>query len=162
MEIPQRFPIRSIDLETDDPDAIAAAQPERDRSYHQLSRGRFWGDLVEQSFGRAALLRERWSCGMRVRCNRPNQYLRIRRLNQVHRELRGAGRASVTEVALRFGFFELARFARGYRSLFGELPSETLAESRLRAGAVGNEPGTTREKARGRAPIASHRAPAPI
>jgi len=64
----------------------------------------------------------------------PARYLRLRRLNQVRAWLRHASpsRTPVTDAAMRFGFFELGRFARDYRRLFGELPSETIAR---RAGA---------------------------
>jgi AraC family ethanolamine operon transcriptional activator len=58
----------------------------------------------------------------------PARYLRLWRLNAVRRELRKASPAStrVTDVALRFGFGELGRFAGEYRTLFGETPSATL------------------------------------
>lgn len=58
----------------------------------------------------------------------PLVYLRIRRLNSVRRALkaqRGSG-ATVTSVAMHWGFFHLARFAHDYQQQFGELPSETL------------------------------------
>jgi AraC family ethanolamine operon transcriptional activator len=59
----------------------------------------------------------------------PGRYLRLRRLNRVRRELRGADPATtrVTDVAMRWGFWQLGRFATEYRALFGERPSETLA-----------------------------------
>jgi AraC family ethanolamine operon transcriptional activator len=59
----------------------------------------------------------------------PARYLRLRRLNGVRRELRAAGAAElrVTEVAMRWGFWQLGRFAGEYRAAFGELPSETRA-----------------------------------
>jgi AraC family transcriptional regulator, ethanolamine operon transcriptional activator len=37
-----------------------------------------------------------------------------------------SGTTSVTDVALRWGFFHLGRFARDYREFFGESPSDTL------------------------------------
>lgn len=56
------------------------------------------------------------------------QYLRLARLNNAHRDLRecGDGRRLVTEVAMKYGFYDLGRFASAYREVFGELPSETL------------------------------------
>jgi AraC-like DNA-binding protein len=42
--------------------------------------------------------------------------------------------ASVTAVAMNFGFFHLGRFATSYRKRFGESPSETLRHGRARCG----------------------------
>ena len=58
----------------------------------------------------------------------PLQYLRSRRLNGVRRDLRATSARPVTivDVADRWGFRHLPRFSAEYRSLFGELPSETL------------------------------------
>jgi AraC-like DNA-binding protein len=58
----------------------------------------------------------------------PTSYLRLRRMSLVHRTLwrGGPGAASVSEVARRYGFRNLGRFAGTYRVLFGELPSATL------------------------------------
>lgn len=74
MRNPQSLPVRSLRLETDDPDVLAAAQPERQRAYEQIAPGRFRASAAEEAFGRAALLRERWSCGVRVRCDRRSGY----------------------------------------------------------------------------------------
>ncbi len=35
---------------------------------------------------------------------------------------------TVTEVALRWGFYHLGRFAQEYRALFGQSPSQTRAQ----------------------------------
>ena len=61
----------------------------------------------------------------------PARYLRLRRLNGVRRELRAseAGAAKITQIAMRWGFWQLGRFAVEYRTLFGERPSETLSRS---------------------------------
>ena len=59
----------------------------------------------------------------------PVAYLRILRLNKVRRELRAAITAdtTVTSVATNWGFLHLGEFARDYRRLFDEKPSDTLA-----------------------------------
>jgi AraC family ethanolamine operon transcriptional activator len=58
----------------------------------------------------------------------PVRYLNRRALHQVRRALKAADPsvATVTKVVTEFGVWELGRFARDYRNLFGELPSETL------------------------------------
>lgn len=58
----------------------------------------------------------------------PMTYLRRLRLEKVHEELSAAepDLASVTEVATRWGFVHLGRFAAAYYRAFGEFPSETL------------------------------------
>ena len=59
----------------------------------------------------------------------PLAYMRMHRLNAARRALvaaRGTA-ATVTSVAMNWGFFHLARFASDYRAQFGELPSATLA-----------------------------------
>jgi AraC family transcriptional regulator, ethanolamine operon transcriptional activator len=62
----------------------------------------------------------------------PGRYLKLLRLNQARRALRAVEQpvASVTEVGMRYAFFDLGRFAADYRSLFGELPSSTLRKAR--------------------------------
>lgn len=56
----------------------------------------------------------------------PTAYVRAVRLDRVHAELLAEPGASVTDVAMRWGFFHLGRFAQQYRERFGVLPSETL------------------------------------
>jgi AraC-like DNA-binding protein len=55
-------------------------------------------------------------------------YVRSVRLDQARAELQRGdpGIVSVSEVAARFGFAHLSRFAQQYRGRFGELPSVTL------------------------------------
>ena len=62
----------------------------------------------------------------------PLTYVRYERLGRVHRELHRARRneASVTDVAMRWGFGHLGQFSKEYRGLFGECPSETLSRER--------------------------------
>ncbi|MGO4690144.1 AraC family transcriptional regulator [Glaciibacter sp. 2TAF33] len=59
----------------------------------------------------------------------PMRYLRDFRLEQVHKELVATepGAATVTEVAARWGFVHLGRFAAAYRQRFGERPSDTIS-----------------------------------
>jgi AraC-like DNA-binding protein len=58
----------------------------------------------------------------------PGKYLRLYRMQQVHRALRSENpdAASVAEVARRYGVRDLGRFAAAYRARYGELPSATL------------------------------------
>ena len=62
-----------------------------------------------------------------IRGTTPVRYLQALRLNEARRVLMAQhAPGSVTEVATRFGFRELGRFAGEYRATFGESPSETL------------------------------------
>lgn len=58
----------------------------------------------------------------------PIQYVRNCRLSGARTELQKSdpNHAKVVNVAVRWGFVELGRFARDYKSMFDELPSETL------------------------------------
>jgi AraC family transcriptional regulator, ethanolamine operon transcriptional activator len=60
----------------------------------------------------------------------PLQYLNRRALHQIRKALIAAVPSSVTvaEIATQFGVWQFGRLARDYRSLFGELPSETLRQ----------------------------------
>jgi AraC-like DNA-binding protein len=58
----------------------------------------------------------------------PCRQLRTLRLSQARRALLSADCrfATVTEIAMSFGFAELGRFSVEYRKVFGESPSQTL------------------------------------
>jgi AraC family ethanolamine operon transcriptional activator len=79
------------------------------------------------SISRASLQR----CFLQIYGVAPLVYLRMRRLNSARRTLKEARgtSATVTAIALRWGFFHFARFAQDYSRQFGELPSATLGKS---------------------------------
>jgi AraC family ethanolamine operon transcriptional activator len=57
----------------------------------------------------------------------PKLFLKSFRLNRARQDLRrGSPGTRVTDVAIRWGFNHLSRFAADYRHMFGELPHETL------------------------------------
>src|SRR2546423_4920490 len=59
----------------------------------------------------------------------PLEQARRTRMERAHRDLIDADptSASVTEIAVRWGFFHLGRFSQTYRATYHELPSQTLA-----------------------------------
>jgi transcriptional regulator GlxA family with amidase domain len=60
----------------------------------------------------------------------PAAYLRRIRLEAVHAELsRPENELPVQEVALKWGFVHMGRFAAQYRATFGVYPSETIRRS---------------------------------
>ena len=75
------------------------------------------------------------------------RYLKLQRLHQARKMLRdpSSGIDSVKAASLTCGFWELGRFAGEYRTLFGELPSETLAR---RAGGRSRQDRDVEEMAR--------------
>jgi len=66
----------------------------------------------------------------RFRGTTPMAQLKAVRLARAHEDLLIASDESVTDVAVKWGFVHLGRFARTYRRRFGELPSETLRRKR--------------------------------
>jgi AraC-like DNA-binding protein len=66
----------------------------------------------------------------------PLHYLRMARLQKVREALQQAEpEQDVSEIAIRWGFEHLGRFAVEYRRRFGERPSETLKAHRVRLSA---------------------------
>lgn len=65
----------------------------------------------------------------------PMRYLRKVRLDRAREDLR-QGNATVADIASYWGFSNMGRFAREYRTLFGEFPSDTrrVAPPRRRRG----------------------------
>ncbi len=64
----------------------------------------------------------------------PQQYVKARRLNAVHRCLLNNGseeNVRIIDVATRFGFSHMGRFAGEYHRYFGECPRDTLLGSQL-------------------------------
>lgn len=61
----------------------------------------------------------------------PSEYVRDLRLDEVRRELSESepGDVRVTDIALKWGFSHVGRFARTYHQRFGELPSVTVRSS---------------------------------
>ena len=60
----------------------------------------------------------------------PIKYMRAMRLNGARRSLLSITKdISVAEAAANWGFLHLSQFAKDYRELFGELPSDTLIQA---------------------------------
>lgn len=72
----------------------------------------------------------------------PMAYLRSVRLERAHDELRGAdpSRDTVTQIAFRWGFHNLSRFAALYRAAYGESPADTLRSASRFAALVSRPP----------------------
>jgi AraC family ethanolamine operon transcriptional activator len=62
----------------------------------------------------------------------PMDYFKVKRLNGVRQSLKTCDPhlATVSGIAARWGFWSMGHFARDYKRLFGELPSETLKKRR--------------------------------
>jgi AraC family transcriptional regulator, ethanolamine operon transcriptional activator len=61
----------------------------------------------------------------------PRRLLAMRRLAGVRRELLlGDANVTVTDVAMRWGFYHLGRFSQEYRALYAERPSDTMRRAR--------------------------------
>jgi AraC-like DNA-binding protein len=58
----------------------------------------------------------------------PKSYLNLVRLNSVHRALYRTNnrKAKIADIANKWGFWHMGQFAKDYKKLFWELPSETI------------------------------------
>ena len=72
----------------------------------------------------------------------PIRYLTLRRMHLARRALLGAdpSKATVTQIATDYGFWELGRFSVAYRALFGESPSDSLRMPFVERSALVNRP----------------------
>jgi AraC-like DNA-binding protein len=70
-----------------------------------------------------------------VRGMSPRRCLVATRLAAVRQALNGAqsSHLTVTDAAVRYGFFDLGRFAASYKAQFGEAPSQTLRSHNQRS-----------------------------
>jgi AraC-like DNA-binding protein len=96
----------------------------RSSSFHQLSIGEI---CEETEISERSLLRYfQKKFGVSTK-----KFINTVRLNKVRNELKksGCGRGVVSDIANRWGFWHMGQFAKDYRSLFDELPSETLNKS---------------------------------
>lgn len=64
----------------------------------------------------------------------PKKFIMMKKFNAARKELLHASpdKCSVSEVAMRHGFFHIGRFSTTYKMIFSESPSTTLFESRYR------------------------------
>ncbi|WP_420233116.1 AraC family transcriptional regulator [Pseudomonas sp. ABY48] len=94
-----------------------------DPLHHSLVLKQFESVLINALvYGQPNNLRERLDAA-----SKPMAYLRNLRLEQVHLELsRQQQDASVTDIAFKWGFAHLGRFAQEYKKRYGEAPSTTL------------------------------------
>lgn len=82
--------------------------------------------MIEQLAEHAGVSVRTLFAGFRDFCGTsPMAYLRNLRLEQVHQELSSQPHAVITEVAFKWGFAHLGRFAQEYKRRYGCLPSET-------------------------------------
>ncbi len=116
----------------------SSMQPHSGRHHHSTVMERF-EELLAATHDRPLYLAEICAATgasertLRVCCREhlgmgPIRYLWLRRMHLTRRALRRAdpSTTTVTEIATRFGFWELGRFSVEYKRLFGESPSLAL------------------------------------
>lgn len=71
----------------------------------------------------------------------PLEFIRRARLNGIRQELLArAGEATITDIAMAFGFFHIGRFSEAYRREFGERPAETRRRQQYDRHGPGSQP----------------------
>ena len=128
-----------VDCLADRPDHTSGFAQRR----HATVMRRFWR-VVEESAGQPIYVPEICSAiqvsdrTLRTCCHEhlgmsPKRYLLLRRMALARKSLCEAAsdETSVTDIAMRYGFWDLGRFATEYKALFDKSPSSTLR--RLRA-----------------------------
>ena len=84
-------------------------------------------ELTEAAFVSERRLRSAFTANYGVS---PSRYLRQRALDRAREQLIDPANGSkISDLASDAGFTNFGRFARYYRTAFGELPSETLAST---------------------------------
>jgi AraC family ethanolamine operon transcriptional activator len=68
----------------------------------------------------------------------PVSFLRILRLNAVHKALcTGGEEKQIQDIAAEWGFWHLGHFTSDYRNLFGERPSDTRSRTKSKFANLG-------------------------
>jgi AraC family ethanolamine operon transcriptional activator len=110
-------------------------EPEAKKALHVVAKARAYIDanpdrpvtvldLCERTFTSRRTLQY---CFTQVIGMSPAAYLKIVRLNGLHRDLMNSrGAKTIGDMAARWGFWHLSQLSVDYKRLFGELPSETV------------------------------------
>jgi AraC-like DNA-binding protein len=115
---------------------VLSASLHRVRLAEEIMRARSGEPLPMASLARevGVGLRSLQLAFMEARAMGPRDMLLRMRLERVRERLMSAGPSeTVTSIALDCGFAHLGRFPASYRTAFGELPTQTLADARRRA-----------------------------
>jgi len=122
------FAARSLNLRRR---ALQVVRRARDYIDHALDNHEF-PTIVDVCRHTGVSQRNLQYCFLEVVEQTPVAYLRLARLHRARAALRDPDAAipKVGDVAARWGFWHLSKFAGDYRALFGELPSETLRQRR--------------------------------
>jgi AraC-like DNA-binding protein len=84
--------------------------------------------MIEVALAAGVSLRSLTLCCQEHLGMSPKKYLRLRRMHLARTALVGADPhvTTVTDIATRYGFWQLGRFSVDYKSIFGQSPSVTL------------------------------------